>query len=217
MLNEVRVLGEVLPTFTATERLFGRVAVEVVQKAFAASVRLPALAALKGHLAGVKPEMDFEAFPAPVRFPALAALKGHLSCVKALMGNQGDVMLEGFAALAAPIRLLPRVHAEMLNEEGFLAEGLPALAALERLFSGVDLPVPIKMRYTSEHFATVSAFAVFLLSGKGLCALTALGCLPNRVSHLMPEETRGSLEDHCIVCTQQGWLSRAQHRLLGHG
>lgn len=200
VFNEVRVLGEILPALTAAVGLFCSVAVEMVQEAFPASVRFPTLAALKGHFSRVEPVMDFKAFPAPVRFPTLAALKRHFSRVKSLMGNEGDVVLEGFATLAAPIRLLPSVHSEMLNEKGFLAEGLPTLAALERLFSRVYLPVPVKVRYTSKDFATVSAFAVFLLGGNGLSTHSAPGCLPTTGSHLMPEETRGSLEDHRIVC-----------------
>lgn len=133
--------------------------------------------------------MNFKAFPAPVGFPTFTALKWHFSCVKSLMGNKGDIMLEGFATFTAPIRLFSSVHSEMLNEKGFLAEGFPTFAALKRLFSGVYLPVPIKVRYTSKDFATVRAFAVFLLRVNGLSTLSALGCLPTTGSHLMPEKT----------------------------
>lgn len=105
------------------------------------------------------------------------------------MRNKGDIMLEGFATFAAPIRLLSSVHSEMLNEKGFLAEGLPALAALERLFSGVDLPVPIEVGYTGKDLATVSAFAVLLLTLNGLSTFSARGGVPTAGSHLMPEKT----------------------------
>lgn len=201
MFNEVRVLGEILPTLAAAERLFCSVTVEMIQKAFPAPVRFPTLAALKRHFPSVKPIMNFKAFSAPVRFPTFVALEGHFSCVESLMGNEGDIMLEGFAAFTAPIRLLSSVHSEMLDEKGFLAEGLPTLAALKRLFSSVYLPVSIKVRDTSKDFATVTAFAVLLLGVNGLSTPSGPGCLPANGSHLMREKTRGSLDDHCVVCT----------------
>lgn len=115
------------------------------------------------------------------------------------MRNEGDVMLEGFATLTAPIRLLSSVHSEMLNEKGFLAEGLSALAALKRFFPSVYHPVPIEVGCASKSFATVIAYAALLLTLNGLSTLSVHVGVPTTGSHLMPEKTRGGLEDRHIV------------------
>lgn len=117
------------------------------------------------------------------------------------MRDEGDIMLEGFATLKAPERLLSSVNSEVLNEKGFLAEGNPTLAALKRLFSSVYLPVPIEVGYTGKDLATVSAFAVLLLTLNGLSTLRVHGGVPTTGSHRMPEKTRGGLEDRHTVRT----------------
>lgn len=108
-------------------------------------------------------------------------------------------MLEGFATLTTPERLLSCVNSKMFNEKGFLAEGHPTLTALERLFSRVYHPVPIEVGRASKSFATVTAYAVLLLTLNGLSTLSVHGGVPSSVSHLMPEKTGGGLKDRHIV------------------
>ena len=158
--------------------------------------------------------MYLEALSAPVRFPTLRALKGHFPCVESLVRNEGDIVLEGFATLATPVRLLSGVHSEMLHEKGLLAEGLPTLAALEGLLPSVYLPVPIEVGDAGKDLATVSAFAVPLLTVNSLSTLSVRGRLPAPGSHLMPEKTRGGLQDRHTVRAEQGGLSTAQRLLV---
>ena len=102
------------------------------------------------------------------------------------MSNKEAVVLEGFATLTAPEWLLSGVNSEMLNKKGFLAEGHPTLAALKRLFSSVYHPVSIEVGCASKSFATVTAYAVLLLTLNGLSTLHVHGGIPNIISHLMP-------------------------------